>query len=141
MKEKSMTNWVCTIGVHALTIGLPILAFMTGVSWIDNFATFAIIIWGIIAGLLTALYGFGTLVAYVINDHSKKIDLYEALTKKSLLGYISRICTFIAPLVLVFTGHVAAGVWYLIWATLLVWIISISRKHYTEYKKNLVPKD
>jgi hypothetical protein len=140
MGEKSLFNWVITLGVHALTIGLPILAFITGVSWIDNFATFVIIIWGFVAGLITTMYGIGTLTAWIIDDHTKKLDLYEALTKKSLLGYISRVFTFIAPLVLVFTGHVAAGVWYLIWATVLVLIISKADKHFKEFKTGLVPK-
>lgn len=140
MKETSLLNWVSTLSIHALIIGLPILGYLSGSIVIGNFASFVVFLWGCVGLLITALFGVGTLAAYLLDDHQKKIDLYEALTGKSLLKYISRILTIATPLVLVFTGFVAAGIWYAIWTAGLLWIISIAHKHYDEYKVNLVPK-
>ena len=140
MKETSLLNWVSTLSIHALIIGLPILGYLSGSIVIGNFASFVVFLWGCIGGIITLLFGVGTLAAWLIDDQQKKIDLYEQLTKKSLLGYISRILTIITPFVLVFTGYVVAGVWYAIWTVGLIWIISTARKHYNEHKVNLVPK-
>ncbi len=140
MKAPSLINWVTTLGIHAMVIGLPLLGYLSGSLVVGNFASFVVFLWGCVGLLITALFGVGTLAAYLLDDHQKKIDLYEALTGKSLLKYISRILTIATPLVLVFTGFVAAGIWYAIWTIGMLWIISIASKHYEEYKVKLVPK-
>lgn len=138
VKKDHHQSWFRTTVVYSLLIGVPLLGYIMNSPVLQNFTTVLLVFWTAIQALAVLIIGGGLLMAAVLDDHTKKMDLFEALTKRSPLFYVARCLGLFLALMLVYIGYAGYGTWFLFCWCVLGWFYHQSTDEYAKFKKNLV---
>lgn len=127
-------RWAINAVVYSLAIGVPGAGYLFGVEIIQNFGVAIMCLWAMLSSLIVTATGMGVVLAYFMKDRADRLDLYEIMTERHLLFYVTRFMALVTALVYCAIGYPLLGVYLLILSACYIKLQSLAVKHYKQMK-------